>query len=101
MTSTSLPVRLPSRRVGLLAALAVQLLASGCWPGSSDNAAKDSKMQPVAAANTPATASAPAAVVAPKSGGAVGAKGNGVEVREGDIKMAEDDIGQQIGQMPP
>jgi peptidyl-prolyl cis-trans isomerase C len=104
MTSTSLPVRpecfrLPYRRVGLLAAFAVQLLASGCWPASDDTAAKNSnKMVPVAA-TTSAPASTPTA--APKSEGPVVAKVNGIEIREGDIKLAEEDIGQQMGQVPP
>ena len=111
MTFTSLPLRKdffrsPYRRAGLLAALAVQLLASGCWP--NDNTAKDSKTTPmagtppatVAAAPTPATATAPAAA-ASKSEGPVVAKVNGIEIREGDIKLAEEDIGQQITQVPP
>jgi peptidyl-prolyl cis-trans isomerase C len=102
MTSTSPPVRLPYRSAALLAALAVQLLASGCWPGSSDNAAKDNKMQPMAATSAPASpAAAPSATATPKSGGPVVAKVNGVEIREGDIKLAEEDIGQQIAQVPP
>jgi len=108
MTSSSLPVRTdflrpPYRRAGLLAALAMQLLVSGCWPASDDTAAKNSnKMQPMAA-STPAATPAPAAapVAAVKSEGPVVAKVNGVEIREGDIKMAEEDIGQQITQVPP
>lgn len=109
MTSSSLPVRTdclrsPYRRAGLLAALAVQLLASGCWPASEDTSAKNAnKMVPVAATSTPpatpAAMSTPAA--APKSEGPVVAKVNGVEIREGDIKQAEEDIGQQMGQVPP
>jgi peptidyl-prolyl cis-trans isomerase C len=104
MTSTSLPVRMDGfrsshRRVGLLAVFAVQLLASGCWPASDDTAAKNSnKMQPMAAVSTPAAAQAAAA---PKSEGPVVAKVNGVEIREGDIKLAEEDIGQQMAQVPP
>jgi peptidyl-prolyl cis-trans isomerase C len=115
MTSTSLPVRKdgfrpPYRRAGLLAALAVQLLASGCWPASDDTSAKNSnKMVPVAANSTPASppASTPAATpasapsAAAKSEGPVVAKVNGIEIREGDIKQAEEDIGQQMGQVPP
>ena len=109
MTSSSLPVRTdclrsPYRRAGLLAALAVQLLASGCWPSSDDTSAKNSnKMAPVAATSTPAAT--PAAMSTPaaasKSEGPVVAKVNGVEIREGDIKQAEEDIGQQMGQVPP
>jgi peptidyl-prolyl cis-trans isomerase C len=109
MTSTSLPVRTdclrsPYRRAGLLAALAVQLLASGCWPASDDTSAKNSnKMVPVAATSTPAAT--PAAMSTPaaasKGEGPVVAKVNGVEIREGDIKQAEEDIGQQMGQVPP
>ena len=107
MTSTLLPVRTDRfRRAGLLAAaLVLPLISAGCWPSSSDNAAKDSnKMQPMAAstpAATPTAAPAAAAVAAVKSEGTVVAKVNGVEIREGDIKMAEEDIGQQIGQVPP
>ncbi len=116
MTSSSLPVRTdflrpPYRRAGLLAALAVQVLVSGCWPASDDTAAKNSnKMQPMAAstpaatpAPTPTSAPAPAPTTAAavKSEGPVVAKVNGVEIREGDIKMAEEDIGQQITQVPP
>jgi peptidyl-prolyl cis-trans isomerase C len=104
MTSTSLPVRtdrfgLPYRRAGLVAALAIQLVVSGCWPSSDDNAAKDNKMSPMAAsAPTPAAAQVTAA---PKGEGPVVARINGTEIREGDLKMAEDDIGQQMAQVPP
>jgi peptidyl-prolyl cis-trans isomerase C len=115
MISTSLPVRtdrfrLPYRRAGLLAALALQVLVSGCWPGSDDTASKDNKMAPLAstpaaaskamAASTPAPAGSSAAVT-PQSEGPVVAKVNGIEIREGDIKLAEEDIGQQITQVPP
>jgi peptidyl-prolyl cis-trans isomerase C len=99
MTSTPLPVRTdrsgsPYRRAGLVAAaLVLPLIAGGCWPASSDNAAKETKMQPMAAA-TPASAGT-------KSEGPVVAKVNGVEIREGDIKLAEEDIGQQMAQVPP
>ncbi len=109
MTSTPLSIRtdrsrLRNRPFGLGAALALSLLAGGCWPSSNDNAANESKMAPVAenkmapmAPSTPAPAAAPVAT-APKSEGPVVAKVNGVEVREGDLKLAEEDIGQQ---MPP
>ncbi|HET7680247.1 MAG TPA: peptidylprolyl isomerase [Xanthobacteraceae bacterium] len=115
MTSTSLPVRtdrfrLPYRRAGLLAAIVLQVLVSGCWPGSDDTASKDNKMAPVAgttaaaskamASGTPAPAGSSAAVT-PQSEGPVVAKVNGVEIREGDIKLAEEDIGQQMTQVPP
>lgn len=107
-------VRLPYRPFGLGAALAVSLLAGGCWPASSDNAAKDNKMAPVAM-NAPTPAATPAApavtsaattvavsvAAAPPSEGPVVAKINGLEVREGDLKLAEEDIGQQMPQMPP
>ena len=98
MPSTSLPMhpdrfhKLSFRGAGVVAALAVQLLVSGCWPGGNDNAAKDNKMQPMAAANTMAPKPAPAA--APAGTGAVVAKVNGTEIREGDLKMAEEDIGR-------
>ena len=113
MTSSSLPTRtthfgLPYRRTGLVAALALQVLVSGCWPGSDDSASKDNKMAPMAsspmaagptvAANTPAPAASPDAA---QSEGPVVAKVNGVEIREGDIKLAEEDIGEQITQVPP
>jgi peptidyl-prolyl cis-trans isomerase C len=83
-------------RAGLVAALTLQVLLSGCW---DDKASKDAKMAPVAS-STPAAAAA-LIVAAPKSEGPLVAKVNGVEIREGDIKMAEEDIGQQIQQVPP
>ena len=117
MTSSSLPIRttrfgLPYRRTGLLAVLALQVLLSGCWPGSDDKASKDNKMAPMAstpmaagptvAASTPAPAASPAAATAAaQSEGPVVAKVNGVEIREGDIKLAEEDIGEQMTQVPP
>jgi peptidyl-prolyl cis-trans isomerase C len=125
MTSSSLPIRtarfrLPYRRTGLIAALALQVLVSGCWPASDDNASKDNKMAPTAStkmaptastpmaagpavsASTPAPAASPAAATAAVQGeGPVVAKVNGIEIREGDIKLAEDDIGEQITQVPP
>jgi peptidyl-prolyl cis-trans isomerase C len=121
MTSTSPRIRtdrlrLPYRQAGFLAALAMQFALSGCWPSSDDNAAKENnKMQPVAAAapapaptvSAPAPAmsasapATPAPAAAPKSEGPVVAKVNGVEIREGDIKLAEEDIGQQMTQVPP
>jgi peptidyl-prolyl cis-trans isomerase C len=109
MTSTSLPVRTdgvrsPFRRTGLVAAaLVLPLIAGGCWPASDDTAAKNSnKMVPVAAtSSTPAPTSAATPTAAAKSEGAVVAKVNGVEIREGDIKLAEEDIGQQMAQVPP
>jgi peptidyl-prolyl cis-trans isomerase C len=104
MTSTSPTVRidrvrLPCRPFGLGAALALSILAGGCWPASNDNTAKENKMAPVAA-STPAPNAAPVAA-APKSSGPVVATVNGVEVREGDLKLAEEDIGQQMPPMPP
>ena len=121
MTSTSFAVRadrfrLPYRPTACFAALALQVLVSGCWPGSDDNASKNNKMAPTASTPTPNTtvaastpapapaagaASTPAPAAAPKSDGAVVAKVNGVEIREGDIKLAEEDIGQQMTQVPP
>jgi peptidyl-prolyl cis-trans isomerase C len=103
MTSTSLPVRtdrLPYRRAGLVAAaLVLPLIAGGCWP--NDDAAKNNKMAPVAA-NTPTPApAATSTAAAPQSAGPVVAKINGVEIREGDLKLAEEDIGQQMAQVPP
>jgi peptidyl-prolyl cis-trans isomerase C len=114
MTSSSLPIpatrsRLTYRRTGLLVALALQVLVSGCWPGSDDSASKDTKMAPMAstptaaspvmAASTPVTATPSAA--AARSEGPLVAKVTGVEIREGDIKLAEEDIGEQITQVPP
>jgi peptidyl-prolyl cis-trans isomerase C len=111
MTSTSLPIRtdrfrLATRTAGIVAALALQVLVSGCWPQSDDKAAKDTNKMTPMAASTPAPAAAPApaatsAAVAPKSEGAVVATINGTEIREGDLKMAEEDIGQQLAQVPP
>jgi len=118
MTSSSLPIRttpfrLPYRRTGLIAALALQFLVGGCWPASDDNASKNNKMAPTASstpmaaspavsASTPAPAASPAAATAPVQGeGPVVAKVNGIEIREGDIKLAEEDIGEQITQVPP
>ncbi len=103
MTSTSLPIRpdpfrLPTRTAGIVAALALQVLVSGCWPSADDKAAKDTNKMTPMAASTPAAA--PAAT-APKSEGAVVAKINGTEIREGDLKMAEENIGQQLAQVPP
>jgi peptidyl-prolyl cis-trans isomerase C len=105
MTSSSLPARtdrfgLSYRRAGLVAALAIQFVVSGCWPSSNDNAAKDNKMSPMAA-STPAAIPVSAVAAAPKSEGPVVARINGIEIREGDLKMAEDDIGQQMAQVPP
>lgn len=107
MTSTSLPSRSVSLRLpyraAFIAALGLQVLVSGC----DDKTAKNdtNKMTPMAA-STPAPAAAPApaatsAMVAPKSEGAVVATINGAEIREGDLKMAEEDIGQQLAQVPP
>ena len=110
MTSTSLPIRTDrmSRRLGLVSALALTVVLGGCWPNSDDKAAKDNKMSPAASSSQMAATSSPApsasnamASAAPQSEGAVVAKVNGVEIREGDIKMAEDDIGQQMTQVPP
>jgi peptidyl-prolyl cis-trans isomerase C len=106
---TTIPFPFRARHAGLVAAFAVQLLASGCWPGSSDNAAKDSnKMSPMAA-SAPAPTAAAAASAAPaatatvtaNSTGPVVAKVNGIEIRESDIALAEEDIGQQLAQVPP
>ena len=102
---TTIPFPFRARHAGLVAAFAVQLLASGCWPGSSDNAAKDSnKMSPMAASvQAPAASAAPAATasVTANSTGPVVAKVNGIEIRESDIALAEEDIGQQLAQVPP
>ena len=100
MTPIPFPFRARYRHAGLIAAFAVQLLASGCWPSASDNAAKDSnKMSPMAA-SAPAPA-ATASVVTANSTGPVVAKVNGIEIRESDIALAEEDIGQQLAQVPP
>lgn len=121
MTSSSLPIRttrfrLPYRRTGLIAALALQVLVSGCWPASDDTASKDNKMAPTASTKMAPTASTPTAAspavsastpppaaspAAAQGEGPVVAKVNGIEIREGDIKLAEDDIGEQITQVPP
>ena len=107
MTSSSLPSRSVRLRLpysaAVVAALGLQMLVSGC----DDKTAKNdtNKMTPMAA-RTPAPATAPApaatsAAAAPKSEGAVVATINGTEIREGDLKMAEEDIGQQLAQVPP
>jgi peptidyl-prolyl cis-trans isomerase C len=110
MTSISFPIRTDrmSRRLGLVSALALTVVLGGCWPNSDDNAAKDNKMSPMASSSQMAPQSPPAASGAsamasatPQSEGAVVAKVNGVEIREGDIKLAEEDIGQQMAQVPP
>ncbi|HEX2511832.1 MAG TPA: peptidylprolyl isomerase, partial [Xanthobacteraceae bacterium] len=57
---------------------------------------------PAVSASTPAPAASPAAATAAaQSEGPVVAKVNGMEIREGDIKLAEEDIGEQITQIPP
>jgi peptidyl-prolyl cis-trans isomerase C len=94
MTCTSLPIRtdcihVAPRRLGLAAAIGLQLLWSGCSPA------------PDKATNKEPNETKPAAIVVVQSEGPVVAKINGVEVREGDLKLAEDDIGQQMPQMPP
>jgi peptidyl-prolyl cis-trans isomerase C len=102
MTSTSSPIRvdrfrLPCRRAGLVAAVSLQVLLSGCWEDKSSSSAK---MAPTA--STTVTTSTPAtAIVSTRSEGPVVAKVNGIEIREGDIKLAEEDIGQQMAQVPP
>jgi peptidyl-prolyl cis-trans isomerase C len=94
MTCTSLPIRtdrtcLPARRLGLFAVLGLQLLWAGCSPAPDKAASTDTKD------------SKPAVVAIVQSAGPVVAKINGIEVREGDLKLAEEDIGQQMPQMPP
>ena len=101
MTSTSSPIRmdrfrLPYRRAGLVAAVSLQVLLSGCWEDKSSSTAK---MGPTA--STTVTTSMPATAAASKGEGPVVAKVNGIEIREGDIKLAEEDIGQQMTQVPP
>jgi peptidyl-prolyl cis-trans isomerase C len=103
MTSTTLPVRpdRPSardRRPAVLAALGLSLLVSGCWDNAANTDA--SKMAPVAT-STSTPSAPPAATTATRSEGPVVARINGVDIREGDIKMAEEDIGAQLAQVPP
>jgi peptidyl-prolyl cis-trans isomerase C len=50
---------------------------------------------------TTTTTAAVSVAAAPQGEGPVVAKINGMEVREGDLKLAEEDIGQQMPQMPP
>jgi peptidyl-prolyl cis-trans isomerase C len=97
MTLTSLRIRSdcasPARGrrwLGFSALLAVTLLASGCSQEAEQTAGQEAKTE-ISATQT----------VAPKGSGAVVAKVNGVEVREGDLAQAEEDIGQQMQPMPP
>lgn len=98
MTLTSL--RLCSDRVsamprlrwpGLAAVLALQLIVTGCSKEADNTASKDTKTQ-TAATQTD---------TAPKGTGAVVAKINGVEVRESDLALADEDIGQQAPAATP
>jgi peptidyl-prolyl cis-trans isomerase C len=82
------PTTIYRRWPGIIAALALPLVWSGCSP------APQSAAPPQNAASkdsTPQTA-------ASKSSGAVIAKVDGTEIRETDLAMAEEDIGQN---MPP
>lgn len=102
MTSTSSPIRmdsfrLPYRRAGLVAAVSLQVLLSGC---GEDKSSSNAKMAPTASTTVTTSMPATAAAVS-KSEGPVVAKVNGIEIREGDIKLAEEDIGQQMAQVPP
>ena len=107
MTSTSLPIRtdrfrLSYRRAGLVAAVSLQVLLSGCWEDKSSSTAKMAPTaSPSAPASTTVATSMPATAAVSKSEGPVVAKVNGIEIREGDIKLAEEDIGQQMTQVPP
>ena len=75
---------------GLAAVLALQLIVTGCSKEADNTASKDTKTQ------TAATQTA-----APKGTGAVVAKVNGVEVRESDLALANEDIGQQVPAATP
>jgi peptidyl-prolyl cis-trans isomerase C len=85
-TSLSFPVRCISvarnrRWLALAAVLALQLAAAGCSPSSNQNAASQG--------------------VETKGTGPVVAKVNGTDIRESDLTLAEDDIGQNMPPMNP
>lgn len=96
MTLTSLRIRSDRastprlRWLGLSAVLVVQLAASGCSQEAEKSAGKEATPETVAVQTT-----------APKGSGEVVAKVNGVEVRESDLALAEEDIGQQMPPMAP
>ncbi len=78
--------RAPSLRwLGLAAVFALTLVASGCSKEAEKASTPGAKMQ-----NT-----------ATKGTGPVVAKVNGVEIRESDLAMAEEDIGQQLPSTSP
>ncbi len=77
------------RWVGLSAVLALQLVASGCSKEAEKVANKETKSD------------AAVAQVAPKGTGAVVAKVNGIEIRESELALAEEDVGQQIPATTP
>ena len=107
MTSPLFPMRTDrlSRRLGLVSALALTVAVAGCDDASKDNKMAPTAMAPAAAptqmAAAPAPAAAPAAGAVVKSDGPVVATINGIEMREGDLRLAEEDIGQQMSQVPP
>jgi peptidyl-prolyl cis-trans isomerase C len=70
------------RRLAVTAVFAMQLLWSGCSPAPTEKAVTEA----------PKTA----AVVEVTSSGPVVAKVNGVEIRESDVALAEEDIGQEM-----
>ncbi len=75
----------------LAAALALPLIVAGCSKEADNTASKDTKTQ-TAATQTD---------TAPKGSGAVVAKINGVEVRESDLVLADEDVGQQAPAATP
>jgi peptidyl-prolyl cis-trans isomerase C len=87
MTSTSLPFRSDAspapRWLGIAAALAL-LVGSGCSPSP-----------------TQSSSPAPATQSSDSSSNAVVAKVNGTEIRESDIAIAEEDVGQNMPPMAP
>lgn len=70
------------RRLGVTAVFAMQLLWSGCSPAPTEKAVTEA----------PKTT----AVVEVTNSGPVVAKVNGVEIRESDVALAEEDIGQEM-----
>ena len=104
MTSTSLPIRtdrfrLSYRRAGLVAAVSLQVLLSGC---GEDKSSSTAKMAPTASTPAPGSTtvatSMPATAAVSKSEGPVVAKVNGIEIREGDIKLAEEKLRGLFGE---
>jgi len=79
------PAVLGARWLGFAALLALPLVVAGCSKEADKTSSSGAKMQSATS----------------KSTGAVVAKINGIEIKEGDLALAEEDIGQQLASMPP